>query len=407
MDGNDGLYGETRARSHESTEADHAAVPFPDHRSGRIRELDAVRGVALLGILLVNIFVFNVPHAYFGEFYGGFSGVERLVVEGVAGFCGGKFLFVFSFLFGYGIVLFERGRQGSFARAFLRRMIVLGAIGCVHLVTLWFGDILHVYAFAGLVVIPIVRLRIRTLTVAAVACFLVPASYYVGWAALGWPEPSVRPTVPLSVALESLANANVIDRIALRITAYGAFLPENAVWYVPKALGTILLGVVAGRVELVCKLRSPWRTVAVRSSWMLLAATSVWIFARPSLFAMFDLEAQPGWRPFLILVNSVFDVAMGAAYVLLLLLASHRFQRFGRPFERAGRLALTNYVLQSVLATVVFSSLGLGLQGLKSPSALVLIALTIFGVNLGFSALWLRRRRVGPLERVWRWASRT
>lgn len=371
-----------------------------EHKS-RDQSIDALRGFALFGILLVNVFVFHAPYAFYGQFYTAFQGLELLLVDLVVEFASGKFLFIFAFLFGYGFWLQQKSRGDQFPNYHFKRMMVLFVFGLIHTLLFWFGDILASYALLGLLLLLLLKLRMRLLLLLGIFLLYFRPFYYIGVALLDWPQVAVIQPVPLEEFISTFQSGTFMEIFELRMLESDAFIPESLVWYLPKTLGLMLLGFYSGHMQLFDKIRAEGRRVLLISSSLFLLFVC-WYMVKADFFAGFDLKAQPAIRPLLIAINVSMETALGFAYVLGFAWIFDQSQQLRRLFALSGRMALSNYILQSVFCVGIFYSYGLGLYGKLQPSDLILITFLVFGINLLFSWFWLKRFKQGPLEYLWR-----
>jgi uncharacterized protein len=367
----------------------------------RIHELDALRGFALFGILLVNVFVFHAPIAYYSAFYGAFEGVQADTVGLVVNFAGGKFLFIFAFLFGYGMVLQERTHGKNFTAYFSKRMLVLLLFGSLHILLFWFGDILASYALLGLLALPLLNLSNRAILVLATFFILFRAVYYVGTSLFGWPFFEMEQPMPMEEYIKTFQQGSYAELFYWRIREFWAFMPDNLVWYIPKTFGLFFIGIYAARKNLFQHIRANQRKYLLVSSILFIIGTA-WIYSKAIVFSQFDLSAEPHWRPILIAINVVFETSLGLSYILGFSILFQCASVLTRILGKTGRMALTNYILQSLICMIIFYGYGFGYYGELKPTDLVFIALIIFSFNLVFSSLYLRYRNIGPLEYVWR-----
>ncbi len=367
----------------------------------RISELDALRGFALFGILLVNIFVFHAPLSHYGEFYGAFEGIQAKTIDAVVNFAGGKFLFIFAFLFGYGIVLQRHSRADHFNSYFIKRMLVLMLFGLLHIGLFWFGDILTSYALLGLLVLPMLKWSGRSILICAGFFIFFRPLYYLGVVLWQWPKVHMAQVAELKTFISTFGQGSYMEIFQLRMAEFMAFMPENLVWYIPKTFGLFLLGIYAARHDFFLQLRTH-RNKYLLSSILLFASGIVWIYFKADLFSRFDLTAQPLWRPILIALNVLFETALGISYIIIFSLAFQKRNAISNALAKTGRLALSNYILQSLFCVLIFYGYGLGQYGLLRPSDLVFITILIFGINVGFSILYLHFKTTGPLEYLWR-----
>ncbi len=363
--------------------------------------MDALRGIALFGILLVNIFVFHAPYSHYGAFYGAFEGMQQAAVEIVVSFAAGKFLFIFAFLFGYGIVLQFNSLKDAFSSYFIKRMSILMLMGVLHTLVFWFGDILLSYALLGFMAMPFVKAANKTLVALGVFFLLFRPMYYLGALLFQWPMVNMDQSIDLETFLSVFSDGNYIDIFKLRMFETWSFLPENLVWYIPKTLGLFFMGMYAARKNLFAIVNTHQLKILVLFL-VLLICSATWEFTKINFFKSIDLEAQPLWRPALIGMNVTFEFMLGSAYILGFTLLFVRLRFLKNLLAKTGKMALSNYIIQSVICVIIFYGYGLGYYGKLLPSDLVLLTLGIFLFNILFSQLYLKRYQQGPLEYVWR-----
>lgn len=367
----------------------------------RIAELDALRGFALLGILLVNVFVFHAPICYYGEFYGAFEGTEGLAVNTVVNFAGGKFMFIFAFLFGYGIVLQEKSQQEGFKSYFLKRMTVLLVFGLLHILLFWFGDILASYALLGFLIFPLLRLSNKRMLFTAIAFIMFRSLYYFAAFHFDLSTIPIEKPATLDYFMNTYQEGTYTSIFSLRMDEFISFIPENLVWYFPKTFGLFLLGVYAARKDFFASLKRNDTSYLITALLFMLVST-IWIFYKSEFFGMFDLEKEPYWRAPLIAINVVFETLLGLSYIIGFSMLFQKTAFLRKLFAKAGRLALSNYIMQSLLAVLIFYGYGLGYYAKLKPTDLILITIAIFSINLIFSHIYLKYRKLGPLEYLWR-----
>lgn len=395
---------------------------------GRVAALDMIRGVAVMGILAINV------SGYAGPVAGtdtpalphGAHGADEAVFAALFVLFEGKMRALFSLLFGASMLLLidrlesapiERRRNGEVFQA--RRLLWLALFGYLHYLLLWWGDILFDYALCGFVALALRRLETRSLVVLALMIF---AGWHL-WGALSTlPETLAEEHMRLGVA--SLAEqAQVAQAMASTLhrmdsdmaiaaspfwTAAGMRLSLQPGWPLWVTLYTagetlplMLLGMALWNSGL---LAGHWpvarlRLMAVAGlglglSWTTLLLAWAWprhfpALASPGIIAYW---AGPG------------HLAMALGYLALLVLAAPRLLAtwLGRRLAATGRMAFSNYLGSSLVMTFVFSGWGLGLTGHLSRAQQVGLALLGWGVMLGWSEPWLRHFRQGPLEWLWR-----
>ncbi|SDO49978.1 uncharacterized protein SAMN05421507_102725 [Lentzea jiangxiensis] len=367
--------------------------------NSRLVRLDALRGFALFGILAVNVWAFAT-----GYYVSGIADPARdpVIQWIVSMFFETKFYLLFSFLFGYSFTLQadSAARAGAaFWPRMLRRHAGLMAIGSAHAVLLFHGDILTTYAVLGLVLLTLRGISPRRAVWLAVSLLVVSG---VLWTLLG----------VLDVFTHTPIDATEVSaRVAETVTAYQGTpetvvaehlrrLPETLQLVVfvqaPSAMAMFLLGFAAGKRQV---LAEPRRYRALWS-WLLRAGAPIGLTG--AAFYAYVVVNHPGsgTETLAMGVSILTAPLLTGAYVAALLRLFDT--RVAEVFAPAGRVALSNYILQSVVLGVVFTAYGLGLVGRLSYGAIAGVVIGVYAIQLVVSALWLRSHRYGPLERLLR-----
>lgn len=389
----------------------------------RIDSLDAARGLAVCGIVLLNIYNFSMPPAaYFNPLAYGYTGPETLVLWAVESILAqDAFRAIFAILFGAGVaILFERG---STVRAHLARMLVLLIIGYLHAVLLNNGDVLRLYALTGLLLPLMLRLSQRGLLIAVVVLAAVHLGGF-GWFAWGWlrywrdvqqgisdpaalamwqAEFGIDPTAierGLAVGRETLNER--IDRRAFQWQA-----PLSILFvFLPQTLAAMLLGVWSWRSGL---LRGIWDKARLRGFALRLALIALLPMIALCVAAFWSGFAGPVIGSTALVWSQPFAVLLGLAYIAAIFAAygaGSLRTGLGARLATAGRLSLTNYIGASVVMAALFHSWGLGWFGSVSRFEATLVAFAVIALILTVSPLWARRLGIGPLERLWRGSAR-
>ncbi|MGO1959258.1 MAG: DUF418 domain-containing protein [Canibacter sp.] len=366
--------------------------------TGRIHDVDALRGFALLGIFVVNITF--MASAYPGNlvedpaFSSPTDSVARFVVAALFSM---KFYLLFSFLFGYSFVLqMEAAKRAgaAFVPRMLRRVVGLFVIGVGHIVILYSGDVLTTYAVICLILLAMYRVRDRTaLITAGVMYGVVTLSLVISAAFLDREMfmPSHSEALLEAASQTQAMLGSPADIIGHHVAGLDLLVIQAASLQGPTALAMFLLGMVAARRRFFSGLTD--RSVLLRRiQWVGFGVG----LPGGVLYALLGGDTNT-WAT---AVSVVTAPLLTAAYVATLVRAMHA--PWGRKLRGAlapvGRVALTNYLGQSFAGLVLFSGVGLGLAGQISPLILIVLALVVFAVQAAISAWWLQRHRYGPAE---------
>jgi uncharacterized protein len=385
--------------------------PSPIGKPDRIDSLDALRGIALLGILLVNIFSFAQPHYSSPNAYGDLHGVNFAVWLFSHTFAYLKFLSIFSMLFGAGVYLFTSriegvGRQSGWLH--YRRMLVLIMFGLLHGYFLWFGDILVHYGICGLLLYPFRQCPPRRLILIGTVILLIPILAGVFYIRTMGPndfqefEKDLHPT-PSAVASDlATFRGGWLGQLSTR--ANEAFEFETTVFgweYFWRELGLMLIGMALFKLGVFSAALT--RAVYLR---MIIAAI---LFGIPLTWYGVYANYKVGWQSMSIyfrgeLVDYVASLFVAFGWVGAIMLASKSpaLRLLTYPLKAVGRAAFSNYILQTLICTTLFYGHGFGLYGHISRVGQFGIVLVIWALQLIASTLWFRFFRMGPIESLWR-----
>ena len=371
--------------------------------------LDALRGFALMGIALANypefsLWTFLSPGEQTVMATGGIDEVVRffhyMLIDG-------KFYTIFSLLFGVGFALFLS--RHSVPR-FLRRMVILALIGFCHLMFLWSGDILLLYAVGGMLLPLFIRLKDKVLLAVAVALILLPVGldaltefggvdfagpFYDLW----WREARAQ-GIDESNFATWLRDADSYPKMF-------AFLMQGAcerMWEfvsghrLPRVVGLFILGYLIGKHRLYVRLSE-----MPMAKWLDYCI----LYAIPTsmLYAWSACNGQPWGLTVHSLLYTLSVIPAAFSYILGFCVAYQHTPssyKFFPMMAFTGRMALSNYIGQSLIGIVLFYGIGFGLGTSFGLVFVVLTALAVFVLQTYLSRLWLRRFLFGPLEWLWR-----
>ncbi len=389
-------------------------TPLP--QSERILSIDLLRGIALLGILIMNIQHFSMPQAAYinPTAYGDLEGLNKWIWILSHILASEKFMSIFSMLFGAGILLFtERAELKGNNSALLhyRRMGWLLIFGLIHAYLLWSGDILVSYSLCGMLVFLFRNKRPFTLIGTAIAFFLVPIllELYFAWSIPYWPEETLQFTMeswkPGTETLQhylDVYRSGWWDQMELRVP--GSIFMQTGYFFMEsfwQVMALMLLGMALYKLEFFSGGRSSsfyLRTtlIGLLSGYML-SGLGVWLNFKYQWTMEFSMFLGSEF-------NYVGSVGVAMGYSALVMLFSKALAGAGikRMLSGVGRMAFSSYILMTLVCTFIFYGQGLGLYGSVERKYQILFVPAIWILILILSSLWLRRFRFGPLERIWR-----
>ncbi len=381
--------------------------------------VDSLRAVALLGIVVVNVAAYRrgvgpTLAAAAGEVGGDLTPLT-VVLSALAE---GRFYPLFSFLFGWGFAVQDarsRARGRSVTGPWLRRCAVLLGLGLLHATFLFDGDILVTYAVIG---VPLLVVR------------RVPPGWLAGLGGALVVLQSLFTTGLVSLAATVTVNASSAGGIAEVRAEERAHLATEAAVYARGSFGDVvrartedlvvdellgfltvggtvagmmLLGMAAARVGWVDPRRWPaWLRTAMVPTWavgLLVSIPAAWLGGRVSLGTDLPGEAALRWLGYSLLGPLV---ALTWAGVLVLAARTPAAGRVLAAIAPAGRMSLTVYLSQSVVASLVFNGYGLGLGDDVGIGGAVALVVVLWGVQVALAALWFRAFAIGPLEALTR-----
>ncbi|TQR21732.1 DUF418 domain-containing protein [Psychrobacillus vulpis] len=327
----------------------------------RIVSLDIIRGLALFGILLINVGAFKIIIE--GDPLPDFSGINGIIRTLIEIFVEKKFFSIFSFLFGVGLYIFasRAENQGDKPRLrMVRRLLALLLLGIIHLFIFW-GTILPIYSIVGLLLIPFYRTKISTLKKWIVGMTII----YIVSLTLKIFLPSLEPIRPI---LDFFSN----DLILIFIMFLAGFLTAKAGWLVQIQrlakqirwiqIGTLLLSIVFSLL--------------------------IW-----------NASQNEDNNVDLLIALGVIPTTLFYLSTLFLLLEYKPVVKLLKPISFVGQMSFTNYIAQSIIGTSIISLIYLDVV---SPKDVVYIAILIYVIQIIFSTIWFKFFSMGPLEKLWR-----
>ncbi|MGW4088104.1 DUF418 domain-containing protein [Streptomyces sp. NPDC004822] len=383
---------------------DHLDDGTSSHRSGkRVAEVDILRGFALLGICVVNAPV--LAGTFTRAAHQTDHPVDQVVGWLVTALFTTKFYLIFSFLFGYSFILMMQGaelQRADFTRMHGRRMLVLLIVGLAHAVLLYPGDVLMTYATLSLPLYAVRHWSPRHLLLLAALVLTVVAALFATIAvfAMNNPPPERSPEVYAHAVAAYRGSAS--DVVGAHLEDLRAAF-AGACLYAGHLFAGMLVGMAASKVRLLPQLRQ--RPTALRK----VAAAGLLIGLPGSVLMALCEDGLSGDRFFYLgrAVGIITAPALASAYGCLVLMwtTGHPTGMCGRisdTLAKAGRMALTHYLVQSLVFAFLFTGLGLSLYGRVGVTTVGLSSLLVWLAQLFLSGPYLARFRLGPLERLQR-----
>ncbi|MBD9436482.1 DUF418 domain-containing protein [Pseudoxanthomonas sp. PXM03] len=384
----------------------------------RIEAMDVLRGFALLGILLMNMEGFVGPVMASGTGLDPtLAGIDRIVDLLVYVLVQGKFYTLFSLLFGMGFaVMSQRAELAGrpFAGVYWRRGLVLLAFGVIHALFIWAGDILMMYALCSFLLLAFRPMPYRWYVGLGLVAYAMPIGFMFlmgGMGSLldgtaGWDKAMAEIGTQMRALIDS-------ERIA-----YGSGSYADATWQRLKSTGMALSNITMfGFIAFGLFLLGAWfvrsGAIARPGEFPRMYATLRWVAWPLGLLSMLGsvaLEPTMDFATFNLRVSTAFTLQMLANLLMCLgyvawvmrALASAPWQRPLVWLAPAGRMALTNYLTQSLVCTWIFYGYGLGYFEQLPRAWQPVFAVVLFGLQVALSRLWLSRFRFGPVEWLWR-----
>jgi uncharacterized protein len=394
---------------------------LPVSLSERADILDILRGFALLGVMLDNLFGFT---GWIFLTQAQREALSTWPADGMVGlleltFINGKFYSLFSLLFGIGfsIILIRNGQKGiNPLKIFYRRLFILLLIGAAHLFLLWEGDILFLYALIGLLLPLFRKCSDRTLLIIAGALILSPL------------------VLDCSYILFNAKSGDAFEKLAISIdkkngtptdSTYASYLykPESG-WYewrnwqesgwayrysyildsnrIPKVLGMFLLGFYAGRKMMYINLENYSLLFRKLKLWGLVIGIPAAIAC--TYFEIFQKHIPDPVGLGHTFFYSISVVPLCLAYTSVICLGWIKMKGNSKlkVLAPVGRMALTNYVMQSIIGITIFYGVGFGFGGNIGPALFIPIGLVVYAFQVLYSNLWFNYFNYGPLEWIWR-----
>lgn len=364
----------------------------------RIHSIDVMRGFAILGIFLTNMLAFHSPMLYLNPYIWWSSKVDQNIYNFIDFFVQASFYPLFALLFGFGLMITKRrsiDKGISFTPIAIRRLSLLLVIGCLHAFFIWHGDILITYAAFGLIALLFLHLSGKTLVLTGIIIYIIPnflflmimilvsltspmPDYYNHDEALQSVEVYQEGTF-LEITLQRIHDWNLVNSLEASPILFFSIFPF------------LLIGAGIAKLDWISNTVTEKKKIRILLGFFILLGSLLKLLP----FAVRNLVSE--------YVQDIFGgPLLAVAYAILIILLMERFVGPLGVFKAVGKLAISNYLFQSVVATLLFYSYGFGLYNKISVAQGTLLALTIFIIQVIISNIWVRHYYYGPVEWIWR-----
>ncbi len=380
--------------------------------SERIVFIDVLRGMALFGILAANMRGFFAPldaYSNIGALYHGRA--DTLAQAFIDIFIQGKFITIFSFLFGLGFAIQmsrAEARGVSFLGFYPRRLLALALFGLIHARFIWAGDILVTYALSGAILLLFRNRQQKTLLWWAGGLFSIPivvssvflTLYYTRWRP-AWMVPKPPDVQKYYNVINIYAHGSVRQIMAQNWVEFKHELPLDL--FALYATGLFLLGMWTWRAGIVQRLDEYQPVLKKVCAWCLsiglvinIYTAVVRIILPPNAVSVWAWLGGVLWLP----GSHILSAGYASGLAILYMRADWRPHLLR--YAAVGRMALTDYLMQSVVCTLFFYHYTTGLYGRIGPAIGLIPTFVLYGAQVWFSNWWLQRYRFGPMEWLWR-----
>lgn len=383
--------------------------------------LDILRAFALLGICMANAAYFSLYIFQKKETMQAFSTAtaDRWLNWFHFAFIDGKFYSLFSLLFGIGFsIIFLRNKQAgrNGLTVFYRRLAILLLFGLCHSLLLWDGDILMFYALTGML-LPLFRnCTDKTLLIVATILLLSPLLFDLIKVMTAGRWNISRPFLLQALASDKKAGItdDNVDTWLMQHRSYKDILTwsRSGTWWnwqlrldsnrIPKVLGMFILGLYVGRTRIYANLETYRSLLKKIQRWGFVLGIPAGV---AHAWFEFDHQALPspmGLFDTLSYALNVVPLSLAYAATITLWYMNKRSSSILQVIKPAGRMALTNYIMQTILGITIYYGIGLGLGARVGPVIFLPIAIVIFIIQVIYSNWWFRYFGYGPLEWIWR-----
>ncbi|KMJ57864.1 hypothetical protein AB685_13565 [Bacillus sp. LL01] len=374
----------------------------PIQEKERIVALDIIRGIAILGIFLVNMPSFFSPMLYVNMKTYWSETRDIVVMNGVDILAQASFYTLFSFLFGYGFIIFANRvaeKNLSVPKYFSRRLVVLLVIGVIHAFFIWHGDILITYAICGFLLLVMRKMSAKAMVWTGLLLIVIPTimlSLLMLVVTMTMGDADIYAPLQANAlqSLEVYANGTFTEITKQRISDWSFVNIANFFFIVLSVLPMFLFGAAAAKSKWLEKVEE--HLSGMKKLWAL-------TFVLALIFKLLPYYTQQNYATEY-LQDGIGGPASAVFYFLTVVMVTRKSlgMKLLSPFQYVGKMSLTNYLFQSVVCSLIFYSYGLGLYGSFTPFYGLWLVLGIYIFQIIISRIWVSYFHYGPMEWLWR-----
>jgi len=382
----------------------------PTNPKDRIEQIDILRGFALFGVLLVNVFGYNSSFFDFSGFYSQFTdSLNQTIFSLVVNYGADKFIGLFSILFGIGFSIMyskQKENENAFLKLYFRRMLTLMGFGIIHIVFFWAGDILLIYALLGMILLLSRKINPQLLLIISVFMYFFPILYIALSVSFSFLPDALNSTSNFSSSLvkDIYSVGSFYEVFKLRLEEYFAFRYINLFYYVPKIISLFIFGYLFQSQNILTKINFSKSKYFILGIIFLIVGILLNTYTLNIVNSIVNTDTNPYYTTLYMGIFEITNVFLIFSYLLIILILSKTFilKTLLQPLKYVGRMSLTNYLTYSVVFTTIMYSYGFGMFGSFTPFELIIIAVIVFMVQIILCKMYLKRFRYGPLEFIWR-----
>jgi len=379
----------------------------------RLLNIDIIRGIALLGILLMNIQAFSMNFSAYSNptSYGDLTGINFYAYYLSHLFADQKFMTIFSILFGVGIVLMAENierKGGNPAKIHYKRMFILALFGMLHAYLLWFGDILFPYALAGMIAYTARKKSVRFLLITAFLsiglCSLL--MFAISLAIPYMEEADLQSLLVMWAPTQEMIDKDILINQASWLgqmehrNFMASKMQTNVLFYLFRIVGLMMIGMALFKLDFFGK-RFSNKTLTISAAVTIALGLFLIITGNQANFdSGWKIDSMmAGMQP-----NYWGSILMSFSYMSLLVVfcRSSALMKLKSLLANVGKMALTNYLSHTLICGFIFYGWGLGFYGSVERSEMLLVVLGVWVFQLFFSSFWMARFQFGPFEWLWR-----